>query len=224
MDNQKTVLSNRDYNEYFEKSNYKETELILLPLGKLAVPTGEIIACDPLAHFYHSTPFNKSIQPGQHPVIACIGRTEDLGYRYAVVKLEILKTKAVKWELAIVDGQDVNELNEDDFFGFPVDAGLGCFMDLKTKELFNIFNDDFFIKNPDENIYDDFFAAEFKKNAMDQNDPGDAGDWLNFYLPNQPDLNVIIFQSGYGDGVYPCYWGIDENGEICSLIADFNVL
>ncbi len=62
-----------------------------------------------------------------------------------------------------------------------------------------------------------------KKNAIDQNDPQDIGDWLNFYLPNRPSLNVIMFHSGYGDGMYPCYWGTNNDGKICSLIVDFQV-
>ena len=30
-----------------------------------------------------------------------------------------------------------------------------------------------------------------------------------------------IFQSGFGDGAYPVYWGIDENGTICQLVIQF---
>jgi len=65
---------------------------------------------------------------------------------------------------------------------------------------------------------------EFKKNAVDPNNPNDSGDWVNFYLPNKPELNIIMFHSGYGDGLYPSYWGIDEKGEICSLVIDFEVI
>ena len=37
----------------------------------------------------------------------------------------------------------------------------------------------------------DFFAAEFKKNAKDPNDPQDFGDWLNYSFPNT-DLNEAV--------------------------------
>ena len=28
-----------------------------------------------------------------------------------------------------------------------------------------------------------------------------------------------MFQSGYGDGMYPAYWGIDNNGEITAFFS-----
>jgi hypothetical protein len=74
------------------------------------------------------------------------------------------------------------------------------------------------------NIYDGILAAEFKKNAVNPNDPEDAGDWVNFHLPNKPDQNVIMFQSGFGDGFYSAYWGLDDKGQVCSLVIDFAVI
>lgn len=213
-----------DYNQFFENKTVDNTHLELLNLGELNISTGQIIACDPLVCLYDTSPFTRTVQPGKYPVIASIAKTENSGDRYAVVKLEFSKDSATKWEMAVTEHQDIKELKEDDeFFGFPVDAGLGCFCDLETQQFYNHFDTDFMQRNPNGNIYDDFFAAEFKKNAIDQNDPEDIGDWLNFYLPNRPDLNVIMFHSGYGDGMYPCYWGTTDDGKICSLIVDFQV-
>jgi hypothetical protein len=33
-----------------------------------------------------------------------------------------------------------------------------------------------------------------------------------------------MFQSGYGDGIYPAYWGMTNDNEIVSLVIDFFVL
>lgn len=39
------------------------------------------------------------------------------------------------------------------------------------------------------------------------------------------DLNdAVMVTSGYGDGAYPCYWGIDATGSLTSLVVDFLVL
>ena len=74
--------------------------------------------------------------------------------------------------------------------------------------------------NPEGNINDDFFATAFKKNAKNQNYPTDYGDWINFQLPNS-EWNINMFHSGYGDGMYSSYWGIDKDGEVVSLVIDF---
>lgn len=220
----KVKLSAVDYNKYFDNKEIEGIPLEFLSLGELSVPTGEIIACDPLAGCFHAQPFTRKVKPGRYPVTICVAKTEESGERYAVAKLDFSQTKAKRWELAIMEGQDINILKEDQFFGFGVDAGLGCFMDAKTKHFYNEFDDEFMKDHPGSNIYDDLFAEEFKKNARDQNDPHDIGDWLNFHLPNKPDMNVIMFHSGYGDGSYPSYWGVTESGDICSLIIDFMVL
>ena len=220
----KVKLSLVDYNLFFESKTVDNKFIELLNLGDLNISTGKIIACDPLVCLYDTSAFTRTVPPGKYPVIACVAKTENSGDRYAVVKLEFSKDRATKWEMAVTKHQDIKKLNEDDeFFGFPVDAGLGCFCDWETQQVYKQFETDFMQKNPDGNIYDDFFAEEFKKNAICQNDPQDIGDWLNFYLPARPTLNVIMFHSGYGDGMYPCYWGTNDDGKICSLIVDFQV-
>ncbi|HRC32866.1 MAG TPA: DUF4241 domain-containing protein [Bacteroidia bacterium] len=51
----------------------------------------------------------------------------------------------------------------------------------------------------------------------------ELGSWVNFQLPKS-ELNITMFTSGEGDGLYPIYWGIDKDGNPVSLIIDFNVL
>lgn len=34
----------------------------------------------------------------------------------------------------------------------------------------------------------------------------------------------VITLSGFGDGTYPAYWGIDKNGLIVSMVLDFMIL
>jgi hypothetical protein len=216
-------LSHADYNIIFENKEVQGTPVGLLEIGNLSVSSGEIVACDPLV-FHDIVPLSKKINPGNYPVKIYIAKTENAGDRYAVAKLELSNKKAEKWVLALRNDDDINELKEKgDFFGFPVDAGLGGFMDYEAALQYDKFIESFVQKNPEGNIYDDFFAAEFKKNAIDQNNPQDYGDWVNFKLPGS-ELNITMFQSGYGDGVYPAYWGIDKEGQVTSLVIDFLVL
>ena len=217
------ILSHTDYNIFFESKLVDGVPVEVLDLGMLEVPTGELVACDPLA-YPDIPPFEIKVSPGSYPVKIYVAKTPDSGDRYALAKLELNEGKAVKWVLALREGEDINELKEKgDFFGFPVEAGLGGFFDLKAGLLYGNFVNEFMQANPQGNIYDDFFAREFKKNAILQEDPNDIGDWINFEIPGTG-LNLTMFHSGYGDGTYPCYWGIDEQGNPVSLVIDFFVL
>lgn len=37
-------------------------------------------------------------------------------------------------------------------------------------------------------------------------------------------VDAVMVSSGYGDGTYPCYWGVDASGGLASLVVDFRVL
>lgn len=216
-------LSSVDYNIVFENKVVDGDSVQVLEIGQLEVPSGQIVVCDPLV-VPDMLPLNKKVPPGRYPIIIYIAQTKESGDRYAIAKLEFNTKKADKWVLAVTDSQDVSLLKgKEEFFGFPVDAGLGGFFDYQAGLAYNRFIDDFMKKYPNGNIYDDLFAAEFKKNADDPNDPKDYGNWINFKIPNT-NFNITMFQSGYGDGYYPAYWGMTKDNEIVSLVIDFLVL
>ena len=216
------ILSHADYNIIFNNSKIDNVSITELNIGNLNVPTGKIVVCDPLV-LPETTPLKKTIKPGHYPIKIYVAHTKESGDRYAIAKLEIKDLKADKWVLALREGEKISDLKDkDDFFGFPVDAGLGGFFDHQAGIEYNKFIDNFMKENPDGNIYDDLFSAEFKKNGNPE-DPNDYGDWINFQLPESK-LNITMFHSGFGDGVYPAYWGISEKGEIVSLVIDFFVL
>ena len=217
------VLSHADYNLIFENKEVDGIAIELLEIGDLVVTSGQIVVCDPLVS-PDAPPLTKIVKPGKYPIKIYIAKFKDWGDRYAIAKLEFSTHKADKWVLALRNGEDVSELNkESDFFGFPVDAGLGGFFDYQTGIEYNKFLDDFSEKNPDGNIYDDFFAAKFNENAIKPDDPSDIDDWINYQLPNS-ELNISMFHSGFGDGVYPAYWGMTTENKIVSLVIDFHVL
>lgn len=221
--NVKEILSPADYNEIFNNEIVEGVPVELLEIGELNVPTGQIVVCDPLV-VPDMLPLSKRVKPGKYPIKIYIAKLKESGDRYAIAKLEFSETKADKWVLALRNGESINELEGNgDFFGFPVDAGLGGFFDYSTGVQYNKFLEEFIGKHPDGNIYDDFFASEFKKNAREPSNPNDYGDWVNFTIPGS-ELNITMFQSGYGDGVYPAYWGMTNDNEIVSLVIDFFIL
>jgi hypothetical protein len=43
-----------------------------------------------------------------------------------------------------------------------------------------------------------------------------------FSIAGGPD-DAVMVQAGYGDGVYPMYWGVAKDGTITDLLVDFLV-
>ena len=214
----KEHLSPLDYNSILGKTNYNSTPLEILELGYLKLSTGLIVVEDPLV-MLSAEPFIKPVKPGNYPVSVVVAKTKDSGDRYALAQLRFSDKKAEKWVLALKKNDDTTDLKPDEYLGFSVDAGLACFADHPAANEYLRFNDKFNEDHPDENMYDDLLAAEFKKNAQNKDDPQDVGDWVNFKIPNSA-KNIILFHSGDGDGVYPCYWGVTKAGEVVSLVID----
>lgn len=48
--------------------------------------------------------------------------------------------------------------------------------------------------------------------------------FVNVPIPGPSAANMIACSSGYGDGFYPSWWGIDEHGAVCAQATDFFVL
>lgn len=118
------------------------------------------------------------------------------------------------------DWEDI-EIDEDEFYGFGVDAGMGCVVDKKTQEEYIKYWEKLVEEeeadNPFDDIFDDLLTESAKKYPKYQRE---YGDWANWTIPNT-DLNIPIFTSGWGDGYYPCYFGYDENGELCGFYIHF---
>jgi hypothetical protein len=202
-----------DFSKAFENGRTVETEYgaVFLKthlIGALNVVTGSIVACDPFV-FDDYTPFSIRLPLGKYPVIlsvACWDKGGDQRVAYAM--LRISDEPAIRWESALLPNRDSSSLSGDDFFGYPVDSGTGCFMDSRTAKL---------LLAKDES-YSEFMIAEMSKNYLD------TWDWGNFELDVVSGANVITFKSGLGDGVYPSYFGFDSEGNVTGLVTDLLVI
>jgi hypothetical protein len=179
----------------------------------LVVPTGFIVACDPFV-FFDSVPFTTQIPVGTYPVILSIA-CFDNDQRVAYARLQISNEPTVRWEMALIPNQDINSLKTNEIFGYPVDAGTGCFMDAEASTVFlKKLEDEVWT---DENSYSDFMIKEMEKNYVH------TWDWGNFKLDESVG-NIVTFKSGLGDGVYASYFGFDANDKITNLVTDFTVI
>ena len=138
------------------------------------------------------------------------------------VKVEVSQEKPVRYELGMVGNEDLDEeLGEDEYFGFGVDAGMGCVADIQTQAAFKAYWAKRLEEDPDIDPYNDLFCDLLEENAKAYPKyQGDCGDWLNWTVPGT-DCNLPIFASGWGDGYYPVYFGYDAKGKICAVYVRF---
>ncbi len=219
-------MQHQDLEVYFDLSDSQDADhLIEVTVGDLKLPTGEIMAGDPF-FMDESLPFARRVQPGNYPVKLYIREIGPDDYRIAYAKVELSSEKADHWILAVsedMEMEDLLKMQEDDFFGFAVDSGMACFLDAQTNEVYQQKMDELYQKDAGANYYDDVLAEELKEYSADSPYATEYGDWTNHFPDANSDLNVILFSSGSGEGVYPAYWGRNANKELTELIIDFMV-
>ena len=211
-----------DLNEYFELDEIAGQKLARLSFGKVSVPSGEILVRDPLVYLNKDEePYFEKVPTGEFETEGAVILSEEDCARYAAVRVKFNDNKVVRFGEALLGHEDIKDLEEGEYFGFNVDAGLGTILDKETLLAFDEFFMNWHKEKPEGNIYDDYFADIFKKNyEKNPNYQRDGGDWINWCVPGT-NLHMPIFQSGFGDGTYPVYFGYDENDSICCLVIEF---
>ena len=211
-----------DLDAHFTEKVIGNREVDVLDIGAVHFPSGTIFACDPLVELEDTPPFIQTIPAGTYPVKICVVPSEKYGDRYACVKVEVSREKPVRHELGMVGNENLDAaLGDDDYFGFGVDAGMGCIADIQTQAAFKTYWAKRLEEDPDIDPYNDLFCDLLEENA--QAHPkyqGDCGDWLNWTVPDT-DCNLPIFSSGWGDGYYPVYFGYDAKGKVCAVYVRF---
>jgi len=197
-----------DLDAHFTEKVIGNMGVDVLDIGAVNFPTGTIFACDPLVELEDTPPFIQTIPAGTYPVKICVVPSEQYGDRYACVKVEVNEN---------LDAA----LGDDDYFGFGVDAGMGCVADIQTQTAFKAYWAKRLEEDPDIDPYNDLFCDLLEENAKaNPKYQSSYGDWLNWTVPDT-DCNLPIFASGWGDGYYPVYFGYDATGEICAVYVRF---
>lgn len=176
-------------------------------LGMLHLQTGKIVANDPLVLF-EVDEFTIAVEPNDYPVSIHVANIET-DKRVALAMIKFSDNRPVRWEMALVADQKINELDEDSFYGYGVDSGTGGFMDKTVANK---------LEQLEVDIYEEL-EEQFDKTYVHT---------YNYAIGSVTDdtqnNEVVAFSSGFGDGCYPSYFGFDETGKPCVLVTDFLIL
>ena len=175
-------------------------------LGPLVLPSGRVVAGD--AFMLTGAPaFSRVLAPGDY-VVSIVLASSATDARVAAAILRAAGGAPVRWQLATVPGQDAVSLAPDEFLGYAVDSGTGAFTSPEAARL---------IPTPSDPAQDPIVQQ------LGQNE---VPTWTtaNVVLDEATGANLIAFSSGFGDGDYPSYWGLDAAGRPVVLVTDFGVL
>ena len=176
--------------------------------GHVVLPTGRLVASDPF--IIDSLPFTMAVPAGRHPVSVLRADFARADRRVAAAMVRVAPEEPVRWELALVEGQDASSLPPGQFFGYGVDSGTGSFTSpeataqLKDLQAYETYSQKLLAAmNPGNGVFPLAVAVEV--------DPGSGA-------------NVVAFSSGFGDGAYASFVGRDRGGRPVVVVTDFGVL
>ena len=176
--------------------------------GVLFLPSDALVATD--AFIIDGSPFTLDVPAGRHPVSVLRSDFEDGDRRIAAAMIRFAPDEPVRWELAVVAGQDPSVLGQDEIFGYGVDSGTGAFTSpeavgqLKDEARYSAFSRALLAAMPGKTLADPMTVSVMVDDTMG--------------------TNVVAFASGFGDGSYPSYAGFGGDGQVVVVLTDFGIL
>lgn len=181
--------------------------------GNIVLTSGKLVACDPLISG-DMKELTQHFPVGEYPVLVHKERDSDC---VAYVEIVFSNAAVANWKIATIGDQKISDLQEGEIFGYPVESGMGCFMDLETQDGLNHLEKTLFHRKGADfmGIYEEFFHRHF----FDENG---AIDQFAFLKPND-DLsgNIFAFETGYGEGFYGSYIAFDNANQPVKIVTEF---
>ncbi len=192
--------------------------------GELRLPSGSIVACDPVMFLDGAEPFERVVAPGTYGVE--VGVTDEGVVAYALVRFS--DEPIVSWQVGLFANRDAPRLG---LPVYPADSGVGCFLDAEVATALAQKGQDHFeqgakwvdaqnVDAEDDEAWHEAFERYEKEHPPPLSDLS-AGDEVEV---DEAKGNLISFRTGKGDGTYATFWGLSERDEPVVLLTDFKVL
>jgi hypothetical protein len=107
----------------------KEMKLVHRLVGDSLLPPGRV-SCDPFV-CPETEPFSSGFPRRRFPIVLVIAEIA-ADQRVAFALINVSPAVPARWEMLTIGKHDVATLKYGEIFGYPVDSGTGCFMDLSA--------------------------------------------------------------------------------------------
>lgn len=202
------VLNITNGNTKMIDTEFGRMQIERIKAGELKLPTGRIIATDPIL-MYDDECYSEHVKPGTYDVYIYVGKTENRKKQTVAAELRFNDNEPLKWEMALLKGESAKGFGHDEFMGYEVENGLGCFMDESVMELLDVMSEEELDKYEKE-----------LRNAVRANEYSCA----ELEIDKKGKGNIVTFASGWNEGTFPTYCGYDENKKLARLVTDFMVI
>ena len=175
-----------------------------LTIGKIKIHSCRIIACDPMIMEEYGIAFTQQFPTGEFPVQLSIAQLEG-AETIAYIRINFSNEPVTKWKYALLPDQKPISINDNDYYGYLVDSGMGIFVDeAAAKEL-------------EKEKLTQMNARPYMQ--MDKH----YHDGWKYAIHDFGKNNLAVFTAGFGDGRYGTYVGYDASGTPCRLLTDFGL-
>ena len=168
-------------------------------VGALPLPTGRIVAAD-IASNPDRWPLARRVPAGTYEARAYLA--DDA---VALLELRLAEGEVARWAEAGVEGGAA--------YAHPSDAGLSAFLDVEARDAMMAIDRDLMER-----------GSDFYHERLDPVLWGDGFYAVLFDVTGDGALKAVVSASGYGDGIYGVWWGLDEEGRALTLVTDYGVL
>jgi hypothetical protein len=179
-------------------------------IGSLELPTGRLVACDPVEH-PEAEPLVHTLPPGTNPVHLTVAELRDIT-RLAYASIHLSPTPATTWKLALAVGED-SPTRAGDSAGYQVLSGVGCFMDATVAQALVNYGE--LLREDDE----DLFKRELRAQLRRQRGLG-----CGYAKVGRSLFGHDLFAFETSAGHCSSYLGFDEGGALTRVVTDFEVL
>jgi len=203
----------KNISKLFSKNFVESPLLESFEVGKIYLSSGKLVACDPVITS-DMLPFTTEFPKGDFQVLLHKERESNC---VAYAEIIFNNSDVSDWQMATTKGQNVKELTDEEVFGYPVESGMACFMDVDTQNSLNELEQKLFQRKGDDfmGIYEEFFHDHF----FDENG---AIDQFALLKPSENKAgNIFAFEAGYGEGFYASYIGFDAQKNPVKIVTEF---
>jgi len=177
-------------------------------IGRLPLPGGQPVAADPYVMEAEPEPFVQRLGADLAEVIAARVTIGEGHERIAALVLHLGSNPVSEWVMATLPGQDVLTLEPEGFFGYGVDAGTGSFGSPEAMKVAGR------VLRSDAGMLEDPVSK-----ALFSDGVGTRSAVL--VAPEEGATPVAVCSSGWGDGQYPTWLGLDNSGNVMLVVTDF---